>query len=97
MPKTNTMKMAKVAEELVSDDLGLGLLGLAKEIEGLAQEVRPLYHIEQMGDYVGEVANAVHHLANATAMSVICQYGTDEDRAAAVAYLKRCHSDEFRD
>jgi hypothetical protein len=79
----NTAKTAAVA-----DDQGAGMYGLAKAIEGVADEIRPLYHIEQMGDYVGDLASAVNNLANATALSVIAQHGSTEDRAAVVERLK---------
>jgi hypothetical protein len=69
---------------------------LAKEIEGVAEELHPMYHIEQMGDYVGDVASALNGLSNTNALSMIPRYGTDEDRVVVVAILKRGY-DKFRD
>jgi len=68
-------------------------MGLAKEI---AEVLRPLYHIEEIADNLGTLASALDGLTHATAMSVIAQYGSNEDRGAAVNYLKRWF-DELRD
>lgn len=87
MPKKKTRKMIKPAED-ASPDTGHGLYGLAKAIEGVGEELHPLYHIEQMGDYVGDLSSALNSLANATALSVIAQHGNAEDRTAAVERLK---------
>ena len=65
-------------------------------LSGVAEELRPLYHLESAADNLGELASALGSLANATAMSVIAQNGTQEDRATAVAYLKRWF-EEFKD
>jgi hypothetical protein len=84
-----------------NDDLGSAVYGLAKEIKGagdsVAEELRPLYHIEVIADNLGTLASALDGLAHATAMSVIAQYGSNEDRAVVVAYLKRWFVEEFRD
>ncbi len=78
------------------DDLGTAVYGLAKAVESVAEELRPLYHIEQIADNLGALAPELDGLAKATAMSVIAQHGSNEDRAAAVSYLKRWFHDEFR-
>jgi hypothetical protein len=85
-----------IAPRNIGDDTGTALYGLAKELGGVAEELRSLYHIESMSDHIGDLASALHDLANATAMSVIARSGTDEDRAVAVAYLKRWF-DDFRE
>lgn len=84
-----------------SNDLGVAVAGLAKEIaaaiDGVAEKLHDLYHTEQIADNLGDLASALHGLANATAMSVIAQHGLPEDHAKAIAYLKRWFHDEFRD
>jgi hypothetical protein len=99
----------KTAEELnieevstgSNGDLGTAVYGLAKEIaaavDSIAEELRPLYRVAEIADNLGELASALHGLANARGMSVIAQYGNDEDRAKAVAYLKRWFHEDFRD
>ena len=62
---------------------------LAKAVESVAEELRPLYKIEETNDALGELASALHHLAHAQAMSVIAEFGSEKDRATAVEYLKR--------
>lgn len=95
MPRQKTVK--KDAKKKTADgDMGMALVGLAEELGGVGEELRPLHHIETMADNIAELANALHHLANATALSVIAQHGTDEDRTTVVASLKRWF-DEFRD
>ncbi len=69
--------------------------GLAKAVESVADELRPLYHLEPVADHIGSLASALNTLANATAMSVIAKNGTEEDRAVVVAYLKNWF-EEFR-
>jgi hypothetical protein len=69
-------------------DLGTGLYALAKAVEGLG-ELPASYRIEEISDSLGGISAALDRLANTTAMSVIAQYGTNEDRAAAVKHLKR--------
>jgi NTP pyrophosphatase (non-canonical NTP hydrolase) len=76
-------------------DLGLVLYGLAKEVGEVAHQLRDLYHLDSMSDHVGELASAFSSLADATAMSVIANSGTQEDRETAVKYLKQ-RFEEFR-
>ncbi len=61
---------------------------LAKAIHAVAEELGPLYKIEETNDALAELAMALRHLAHAKSMSVIAQFGNEEDRAAAVEYLK---------
>jgi hypothetical protein len=67
--------------------------GTVKGLDDLTYNLQPLYHIESLADNVGELASALHGLANATAMSVIAKNGTQDDRAVAVEYLKRWFDD----
>jgi hypothetical protein len=82
-----------VAPANAGDDTGIALHGLAKEIGGVAEELRTLYHLESVSEHMGQLASALTALANATAMSVIARSGTDDDRSVAVAYLKRWFED----
>lgn len=68
---------------------------LADAVDSVAEELRPLYHLEPVADNIGELANALHRLANATALSVIAKHGTEKDREAAVAHLKRWFQDSI--
>jgi hypothetical protein len=81
------------------DDFGSAAYGLAKAIEGAGESVagklHDLYHIEQIADHLGNLGSALNGLANATALSVIAQYGSTEDRAEAVSHLKSWF-EEFR-
>jgi len=75
------------------DGTASALYGFAKElsasVDEVAKELRPLYHVENVADNVGELASAIARLASVTSLSVIATHGTDEDRAAVVAQLKR--------
>jgi hypothetical protein len=79
-----------------NDETGQGLYGLAKELSGVAEELRPLYHIETVADNIGELASALHYLAQATALSAIAKNGTEEERKIALTSLK-AGFEEFRD
>jgi hypothetical protein len=74
-------------------DIGHGFYGLGKEIEGVAEESRPLYHLELLAEYLGSLASALDNLANATAISAIAKHGTEEDRTRAIEYLKQYFRD----
>jgi hypothetical protein len=83
----------------VKDDgsTGQALYGLTKELGSiLADELHPLYHLEEMAQSVNDVAVAMDTLARATAMSVIAKNGSEEDRAKAVSFLKNWFED-FRE
>jgi hypothetical protein len=62
----------------------------------IAEELRPLYHLESAADNLGEIASALHSLANATALRVIAENGSPEDRERAVEILKQWF-DDFRE
>lgn len=87
--KTNT---AKTPAD-IGDYTGTALSSLAQEVGGIAEELRPLYHIESISDNIGELASALRGLADATAMSVIAKNGNEEDGAVAVEHLKRRFED----
>ena len=94
MPKkTNVVTLPLRA----SNDAGIARHSLAKEIGGVAGELRPLNHIESGSESMGELALALQHLSDATALSVIAKNGTDEDRAVVVAKLKRWFEEFPRD
>ena len=71
-----------------SDEDGMALHGLAKEIGGLGEEFGHLYKLENIADNLGEIASALNQLANAMTLSVIAQNGTAEERARAVQKAK---------
>lgn len=79
---------AKKAAKKSSDDQGMALHGLAKEVGGIAEELGNLYKLETIGDNLAEIASALSHLANATALAIIAENGTDEERAEAVRKAK---------
>lgn len=84
--KPSTSTKLKSAE--IGGDTGVALHGLARTIEGISEELRPLYHIEAVADNLASLATALDGLSDATALGVIAQYGSSEDRAKAVARLK---------
>jgi len=85
MPK-KTKATPKPSE--ASDDLGSGFLALATAVDGIAEELRPLYKIEDLNDNLAGIASSIHDLANATKLSLIAKHGSDGDRARVVAWLK---------
>jgi hypothetical protein len=94
--KTNVARMPKTA----TDDYGSHIHGLAKElsaaIDGVAEQLGPIYHVEVIADNLGSIASALSGLANAVALQTIARNGDEEDRAKAVAKLKGWF-DEFKD
>ncbi len=94
-----TPKKPKAVKPANNGDLGRAVFGLAKEVAGglesIAEELRRLRYVEDAADSLSELASALHGLANATALSVVAQYGSNEDRAAVVDKLKRWF-EEFR-
>lgn len=52
-------------------------------------------YVEQMAEGISEIPMALTAVANATALSVIAQYGSAEDRVIAMGILKRWF-DDFR-
>jgi hypothetical protein len=71
-----------------NDEIGLGLHGLAKAMEGVGEELQPLYKIEELNEALSAIASALHDQANISRMSIVAQYGTQEDREVALKYLK---------
>ena len=71
--------------------LSSDLYGLGKEIEGVAEELHPLWHLEALADNVGHLAEPLSSLATAVAMKTLIEHGTEEDRQAALAHLKRIY------
>ena|SRR5258708_7206374 len=69
-------------------DTGTGLYALAKAIEGVGEELQPLYKIEDLNDRLNDIASALYELARASQMGLIAQYGGEEDREIALKYLK---------
>ena len=67
---------------------GSGFYALAKAVEGLG-EFPASYRMEEMSDHLASVASELGTLARVSALSVIAQHGSDEDRASAVKYLKQ--------
>lgn len=62
---------------------------LADQLGSIADSFDKMYQIENVADNLASVGVALDHLAEASAMSVIAEYGTEEDRKTAVDYLKR--------
>jgi hypothetical protein len=98
MPKkTNVARMPKSTS---NDSTARALYGFAKELsaslDGIAEELKPHYHIEEVADNLHSIASALNGLAKAMAMQTIAQNGSDEDRSKAVTYLKGWFED-FRE
>ena len=95
--KTTTMakkpSLAVGPTRIAADNTSSAIGALAMAVSDVSKEVRPLYHIESVADHIGELASALDSLAKATAMSVIAKNGSEEDRAIAVAHLKRWFDD----
>lgn len=85
-------KKSNVARMPKESDYNPNIYGLAKELsaslDGIAEELRPFFHVEQVADNLGSIASSLDGLAKAMAMQVIAQGGNAEDRAKAVEYLK---------
>jgi hypothetical protein len=86
MATRKTIKKTKSPN--ADSDTGVGLHALADTIEGVGEELRPLYHLAAVADNLGSLSSALDGLANATALAAIAQYGSSEDRTTAVALLK---------
>jgi len=83
--KMNTPKKPK---NNGNDDTGKGFHALANAIEGLG-ELPASYRMEEIADNLASLASELGTLAHVSAMSVIAQHGTEDDRTAALKYLKR--------
>jgi hypothetical protein len=79
---------AKKAAKKSSDDQGMALHGLAKEIGGLSEELGHLYKLENIADNLGEIGSSIGLLAHATLLSIIAKNGTPEEKAEAVQKAK---------
>lgn len=88
---------AKAAKRDASGGTGLGLLGVAKAIDGLSEEFGKVFYLETLADNAGHMSVALDSLAHATAMSVIARYGTEHDKEIAITYLKRWFWDDFKE
>ena len=64
---------------------------LASAIDGVAEGLQFLSHVESIAEHLGSLASAVGALADATAASVIAQHGTATDRERVVEQLKLWH------
>ncbi|HZT76055.1 MAG TPA: hypothetical protein VFA27_05320 [Vicinamibacterales bacterium] len=82
------MKQVKKSQ-IPAGDLGAALYALSQEIKGVAEELHPLWHVEELADNVGNLIAPLDALATAAAMKVIAEYGSEDDRSAVVAYLTR--------
>ena len=87
-PKAAASSKAAVRRK-ADDGLRSEIYGLARAIDGIAEELGPLYKMEYVAESLNRIAVALQRLATATAVSVIAQHGTADDRAEAVAGLKR--------
>ena len=72
----------KVADE------SLELSGLSASIESIAEELRPLYQIENVSDNLAEIASALSGIGRATSLAAIAKYGDAADRKEALRLMK---------
>jgi hypothetical protein len=61
---------------------------VAKSLTDIAEELGPLRHLEGAADNLGSLATALDSLADATALRVIADHGSPEDREHALEILK---------
>lgn len=101
MPKkiTDATTASPAPKDASEGDIGIALYSLGKEGggRGIAETLYPLYQLEPLADNVGYLALHLDSLANATALATIARYGTDGERAKAVAILKGWFGDDFKD
>jgi hypothetical protein len=92
MVKKTPRKQKAVASPSSDDDHGSSTVSLAKEIaravESVDEELRPFYRVADIADNLADVATALRGAADVKAMATIAQYGTDEDRAKVVSFLR---------
>jgi len=60
----------------------------AGSIADIAAELGALYKLEAIADNLGEIASALHGVATATAMRVLVEHGSQDDREIALVHLK---------
>ena len=65
----------------------------AAKTDPVADALQPLYHLEDLADNLELLARRLDGLASAVALHVIAQYGSQAERAKAVAHLKSWFSD----
>ena len=58
-------------------------------------DLHNLWHLETVGERLGEIASALDRMAKVAAMGVIAEHGSPEDREIALGYLKGWF-EEFR-
>lgn len=85
----------KSAKSKVGDDTGIGLLAIAKAIDGLSEEFHKMYYLEMLADHLADAAVGLHDLAHATALSVIARNGTEDERRVAIEHLKHWFHEDF--
>jgi hypothetical protein len=61
---------------------------LAKAIDSIAEELRPLYKIEDLNEALNNIASALSDSASVTRWGILAQFGTKEDRETALQYLR---------
>ena len=73
--------------------------GLAKELsaslDGIAEELKPHHHIEEIADNLGNIASALSGLVKVHALQAIAAHGNDEERARAVEQLDGWAKSEY--
>jgi hypothetical protein len=62
--------------------------GTLADIAEALGSLRDLYHLDEIGDMVNRLANALDRLASAAAMRVIAEHGSQDDREIALVHLK---------
>jgi hypothetical protein len=83
-------KAAKVRAALDREepDVIHGPLALIAEALGDIRGIVKLRHLETIADNLGDLSTALVSLADASAMRVIAEHGSDNDRKAVVDLLK---------
>jgi hypothetical protein len=61
---------------------------LAKAVDSIAEELRPLYKIEDLNEALNNIASALSESASVTRFGILAQFGTKEDREAALRSLR---------
>jgi hypothetical protein len=85
MAKKTTLKKKPTAP---TDDARSGLDALAKAVASVAEELRPLYHLDTINDNHSELAGATDTIGYAIAALVIAHYGSADDRTRIIGHLK---------
>jgi hypothetical protein len=79
---------ARAAPERIEPDDIQGPLALIAEALGDIRGIVKLRHLETIADNLGDLSTALVALADASAMQVIAEHGSDDDRKAVVQLLK---------